>query len=447
MSNTIAAIATPAGRGAIAVVRLSGANALAISQKVLRCRRTLRPRVQTFSQLVDSSGELIDEVLATYFPAPRSYTGEDVVEISCHGGLLVTRSVLECLLDAGATSAMPGEFTQRAFLNGKLDLTQAEAVMDLISAQTSLARRTAMAQLRGGLGREVNRLRDELIDIIAHLEAYIDFPEEDLELATSRQLALRLDALSSQIQALAASADQGRILREGVRTVICGKPNSGKSSLLNRLAGFDRAIVTSHAGTTRDTIEETVNVRGIPLRLIDTAGLREALDPAEREGIARTNRAIADAELVLEVIDGNAPPSGNAPRLQPHPSAVHLRILNKADLGLNPDCLATEEPHVPISCLTGAGLEELKDRILAALFHEDHPHIHPEIAVNARHLHSLRACLDHLREAVSGLQQEGPPELTAVDLRSALCALDSILGKTDVETILGAIFSSFCIGK
>lgn len=446
MSDTIAAIATPAGQGAIAVLRISGPDARTVSARVLRAGK-LKPRVQTFGRLVNSSGETIDEVLATYFPAPRSYTGEDLIEISCHGGLLVTQSVLEAILAAGARPAEPGEFTQRAFLHEKMDLTQAEAVMDLIAAQTSLAQRTALAQLRGRLGREIESFRQDLIGILAHLEAYIDFPEEGIEPETAAQLGARVSLLSGKVQALAATADQGRLLREGVRTVLCGEPNSGKSSLLNRLAGYDRAIVTNQPGTTRDTIEETINLRGIPLRLVDTAGLRDPLDAVEREGIARSAREIANAELVLEIIDGHQPPTPSSPQIEAGATAVHLRILNKLDLGLDPSWLQAAPDAPVISCATGEGLDNLKDRILRALFHEERDHANPEVAVNARHLHALRNGLEHLRTAGTALASDLPPELISVDLRSALLALDEILGKTDVETILSEIFSSFCIGK
>lgn len=446
MTGTIAAIATPPGRGAIAVLRVSGPEALAVCRRILHSR-TLHPRVQTFGQIRDAAGEIVDEVLAAYFPAPRSYTGEDLVEISCHGGPLVTQAVYEALLGAGARPAEPGEFTQRAFLNEKLDLTQAEAVMDLISAQTNLARRTALAQLRGRLGHEIETIRQDLIQVIAHVEAYIDFPDEDIDPETGGQIARRIESLSSRIQTLAATADQGRLLREGIRTVLCGEPNAGKSSLLNRLTGYDRAIVASQPGTTRDTIEESINLRGIPLRLVDTAGLREPLDSVEREGVARSTREIAEAELVLEVIDGHLPPSRDSIPILPAPGAIHLRILNKADLGLHALWSSETGSFSVISCESGAGLDDLQDRMLAAMLGDTQARAHPEVAVNARHLHALRSSHNSLREAVSGLENQSPPELTAADLRSALHSLDEILGKTDIESILGEIFRSFCIGK
>ena len=446
MTGTIAAIATPPGQGAISLLRVSGPDALAVCQRVLRARALL-PRLQTHGFILNASGEIVDEVLATYFPAPKSYTGEDVVEISCHGGLLVTRSVYETLLTAGARPAAPGEFTQRAFLNEKLDLTQAEAVMDLISAQTALAQRSALAQLRGKLGQKIESLRQELIGVIAHIEAHIDFPDEDIAPDTAGQLVSRLGTLITNIQALATTAFEGRILREGVRTVICGEPNSGKSSLLNQLAGYDRAIVASQAGTTRDTIEEAINLRGIPLRLVDTAGLRDSADFVEREGIARSTREISGAELVLEVIDGHIPPPEAASRVQPQAEAIHLRILNKADLGLDPRWQVLQEGFSVISCETGDGLEAFKDRIIAALFRDSRPLNSPEVTVNARHLHALQAAEQRLLHAVSGLERNIATELPAADLRSALHHLDEILGKTDIESILAEIFSSFCIGK
>lgn len=447
MTETIAAIATPPGQGAIAVLRISGPAARSISLKLLPVAR-LRPRVQTLADLRHPAGELIDQVLATYFPAPHSYTGEDVVEISCHGGLLITQTIYEALLEAGARPAGPGEFTQRAFLHQKLDLTQAEAVMDLIAAQTSWARQTALAQLRGRLGQRIEELRQELIAILAHTEAYIDFPDEDIEPATAEQLASRLTALISQMETLASTALQGRMLREGVRTVICGAPNAGKSSLLNQLSGYDRAIVASQAGTTRDTIEETINLRGIPLRLVDTAGLRNPLDPVEREGIARTHQEIASAQLILEIVDGHEAPCGDRPPILPAAGTIHLTVLNKADLGLHDFWQAQLKEALPvISCATGSGLDSLKDRILSELLHGQPVQNEPGIAINARHHQALRLAMTRLEEARTGLLAALSPELTAVDLHSALQALDEILGKTDIDSILSEIFASFCIGK
>jgi tRNA modification GTPase len=288
--DTIAAISTPIGEGALAVIRLSGGGALSILTRIFAGSMSPEkfvPRRVEFGRIHDAAGK-VDDVLVTFFRGPKSYTGEDVVEISCHGGILVTRRVLDLLLAAGARMADPGEFTQRAFLNGKMDLTQAEAVMDLIRAQTELALRAANEQLAGHLGNELTDIRELLLTSLAHVEAYIDFPDEQIDPDTGKALLDRILALENRLDRLLATADQGRVLRHGLRTVIYGAPNVGKSSLLNLLLGYDRAIVSEVPGTTRDTIEEVINVRGIPVRLIDTAGARESSDLLESEGIRRT---------------------------------------------------------------------------------------------------------------------------------------------------------------
>lgn len=295
MTDTIAAIATPFGEGAIALLRLSGPQALQMARAIFRGANEFTPRLAHFGAIHDGARKL-DEVLLTVFPTPASYTGEDVVEIACHGGVLISRRILELLLENGARSAQPGEFTQRAYLNGKMDLTQAEAVMDLIGAQTDLALRAATEQLEGRLGAHFRELRDGLIEVLAHVEAYIDFPDEDIDPATGEALLAKIDSVRANASALLATARPGKILREGVRTVIFGAPNVGKSSLLNLLLGYERAIVSARPGTTRDVIEETIDVRGIPLRLVDTAGVRESDDEIEREGIARTRRQIERAD-------------------------------------------------------------------------------------------------------------------------------------------------------
>src|SRR6266404_3219174 len=331
--ETIAAISTPAGEGAIALVRISGPDAIAIADKLFRGRE--RPsqfvsHVQHLGEVVSESGDLIDQVMMSIHRAPASYTGEDLVEISCHGGTLVTAKVLEACLHAGARGARPGEFTERAFLNGKMDLTQAEAVIDLIRARTDLALRSATEQLEGKLGEKIANTRRALVDLLAHIEASIDFSEEGIAPDEGDSLRARLDSVREQIAALLATADHGRILRDGVRIVIYGATNAGKSSLLNRLLGYERVIVSDAHGTTRDTIEETVNLRGVPVRLLDTAGLRTSRSDIEREGIARTERWLQKADLRLHVVDRNAPPP-------PHfesaaPNGNEILVLNKSDL-------------------------------------------------------------------------------------------------------------------
>jgi tRNA modification GTPase len=450
VTDTIAAVSTAVGEAAISIIRLSGPQAFAIGSRVLHCRRALAdlpPRVVHLAEARDAEGLTLDQGVAILFQSPASYTGEPTLEFQGHGGILVTQRVLEAFLKAGARPAEPGEFTQRAFLNGKMDLTQAEAVMDLIHAQSTLAVRAANEQLSGVIGREAEALREPLIGILAHIEAYIDFPEEDISPDTGTALQNRLHELLTRTRSLLDTAEQGRILRHGARTVIVGQPNVGKSSLLNCLLGFERAIVSPTAGTTRDTIEEIIQVHGIPLRLVDTAGLREGGDAIERIGIQRTQSELERADLILEVIDASQP-AASASRV-PIPAATqhrHLLILNKADLALHPDC-QPDRHAIAVSCQNRTGLSELRDAIRAIVLQggnlaSDHP-----IAINTRHKSCFERVETHLVAAQSALQANAAPEFIALDLREALQALGDVIGHTDVEQILDVIFSSFCIGK
>jgi tRNA modification GTPase len=453
MLDTIAAISTPFGEGAIAVLRLSGAEAVAIADEVFRGK--VKPsmaaaRVQHFGAIHDGAAKL-DDGLLTVFRDPHSYTGEDIVEIACHGGVLVARRILELLLRSGARSAQPGEFTQRAFLNGKMDLTQAEAVMDLISAQTDLALRAASEQLEGRLGERIRALREALLGTLAHIEAYIDFPDEDIDPDTGAALQVRLDAARADIAALLATAERGRILREGVRVVIYGAPNVGKSSLLNLLLGTERAIVSTHPGTTRDIIEEVINLRGLPLRLVDTAGVRESDDEVERAGMERTRRAVGRADLILHVVDASAaggraggppPAASNEPQGAALPTIL---VLNKTDLGEHPDW--READGVRISCLTAAGLDALAEAIVAHITSGTGTTRDWSLAINARHAACLENALRYLDAARKALSDGLSPEFIAEELRAALGAVGDIVGRADTEDLLGKIFSTFCIGK
>src|SRR5213082_243410 len=310
VSDTIAAISTPPGEGAIALVRISGAHAIQIGDKIFRGKEQpsqFASHVQHLGEIFSAENQLIDQVVLSVHRAPASYTGEDLVEISCHRGMLVCAKVLEACLRAGARASRPGEFTERAFLNGKMDLTQAEAVIDLIRARTDLALRSATEQLEGRLGDKIRKIGDELVSMIAHINASIDFPEEGIAPDEGETFLARLDLVCDEITGLIATADQGRILREGVRVVIYGATNAGKSSLLNRLLGYDRVIVSDAHGTTRDTIEEMINLRGVPIRLLDTAGLRTSASALEQQGIARTEKSLETADLRLHIADRNAP--------------------------------------------------------------------------------------------------------------------------------------------
>jgi tRNA modification GTPase len=442
MDETIVAIASPVGTGAVSLIRLSGSRAHEFATVAMGRGRLPGEREAGLRKIRDRDGLVIDEGVMLNFQGPRSYTGEDVVEFTGHGGVMVTRKVLERLIEAGARAALPGEFTQRAFMNGRMDLTQAEAVMDLISAQTSLALRSATEQLEGRLGEVTREIRAELLGSTAHLEAYIDFPEEDIDPAVGESMCQALLKQQERIDDLLATADQGRILREGVRTVIYGKPNVGKSSLLNRLLGYQRAIVSAREGTTRDTIEEVVNLRGIPLRLIDTAGVRESEDEIEREGIEMTHGQVARADLVLEVFDLSGPLVESS--LDVPEGAKHLRILNKVDEA-GPAWEGAE--GLRISCETGQGFSDLEEALATLLSLDEASWGVHSVAVNARHQACLMRWRTALASAIASLMAGEEPEFTALSLREALGAVGEIAGVVDTEEILGEIFGRFCIGK
>ncbi len=439
--ETIAAISTPAGEGAIALVRISGAEALAIADRVFRGK--VRPsefqsHVQHLGEVVDGE-RMIDQVVASVHRAPHSYTGEDVVEISCHGGVLVTARVLEVCLQAGARAARPGEFTERAFLNGKMDLTQAEAVIDMIRARTDLALRAAAEQLEGRLGASIKKIRDELIALLAQIEASIDFPDEDVAPEDAARLRARLDRVRQSLGELLATAERGRIMREGVRVVIYGPTNAGKSSLLNRLLGYERAIVSELPGTTRDTIEEVINLRGIPLRLLDTAGLRETDDRLERAGMERTERSLGLADLLIHLADASGPKPTDFV-MREH----ELVLLNKSDLPEHADW--KELDALRISCLREDGLDGLDDEILRRIGAQ---HLQPEnaLAINARHHDCLRRALESCERAEMTFAGHLSLEYVALDLRAALTAVTEVIAAESDDAILDSVFAQFCIGK
>lgn len=449
VADTIAAISTSVGEAAISVVRLSGPESHAILGRAFLTRQPvseLSPRTTYLGRVVDAEKRVIDHALGILYRAPASYTGEDMVELHCHGGVLVTQKVLGVLLSHGARQADAGEFTQRAFLNGKMDLTQAEAVMDLIHAQSTLAMRAANEQLEGHIGKQADEMRTGLIGILAHVEAYIDFPDEDISPETGAALLARLDGLLNQTRKLLATSEHGRLLRQGARTVICGEPNVGKSSLLNLLAGFERAIVSPRAGTTRDTIEEFIQVHGIPLRLVDTAGLRESDDDIEQSGIERTTREMERADLILEVVDASQP-ADSSNRVVMTGQALQRRILvlNKSDCGQHPSW--KRSGGYSISCQSGEGLEELRLAVRDLIARDglllgDHP-----IAINARHQSCFEKVSDCLNAARTSLMSGVAPEFTALDLREAVQALGEVVGQIDGEEVLDQIFRQFCIGK
>jgi tRNA modification GTPase len=453
--DTIAAIATPLGEGGLAVVRISGPRAFAVADGVFvplgkSARKPSEAPSHTlhYGRII-AGRRTVDEVMIGVMRAPRTLTREDVVEIGCHGGLLASKSVLDAVLAQGARLAEPGEFTKRAFLNGRIDLTQAEAVADLIQARSDLALAAANEHLAGGLSRRTNQLRDGLLRTLAHVEAHIDFPEEDIAPDTRQQLVARLEEGIQFMDDLLRTANEGRILRRGIRAAIVGRPNAGKSSLLNQLLGQDRAIVSPQPGTTRDTIEETANVRGIPVVFVDTAGLREASGEIEAEGIRRGREMLARAELVLHVLDASAAVSGEDEKyLREFAGKTRILVCNKADL---PRRLVLPEGGetmaVTVSCMTGAGIEDLKDAIKKLVWTGAITADAAPVMINSRHQDALSRAREATLRSAAALKAEETLELVAMDLRIATNAVGEIVGKTTTEDLLDAIFSQFCIGK
>lgn len=456
--DTIAAVSTPPGTGGIGVIRLSGPAALAIAQRLFvqptgrRFRRFASHRVY-HGFVLETSGERIDEALLWVMLRPRSYTREDVAEISCHGGTVTTQRVLASALAHGARLAEPGEFTKRAFLNGRLDLVQAEAVIDLINARTVASQRAAFNQLAGALSSQLHELREQLLQVSVYLEAGIDFPEEDLELVSAGALLERLQDAAARLRRLLATAERGRLLHEGLAMAIVGRPNVGKSSLLNALLGRDRAIVSPIPGTTRDTIEATLSLDGLLLRLVDTAGIRATEEALELEGVRRAQEAMQQAELLLVVLDGSVPLSADdvtllaATRVQPR-----LLVRNKCDL---PACwdarhLATvgaADPPVDVSAVQGGGLADLERAILQHALGAA-PLIQDEVVLTrARHRQCLEGALENVHAASEGLRQGMPVEFVAFDVTEALQHLGAVLGEQRSDEVLERIFSRFCIGK
>jgi len=455
LSDTIAAISTPIGEGGLAVVRLSGPNSPAIAQRCFRPigKSSLAPLDAPSHTLhyghVHRGDKIIDEVMLAVLRAPRTFTREDMVEISCHGGVLPAKLVLDTLLEAGARLATPGEFTRRAFFNGRIYLTQAEAIADLIHSRTELALEAANEQLAGKLSKRIEKLRDEMVQTLAHIEAHIDFPDEDIAPDTREALIARLRHGISFMDELLQTAGEGQILRRGIRVAIIGRPNAGKSSLLNQLLGHERAIVSPIPGTTRDTIEETANIRGIPVVFVDTAGLREAHDQIEAEGIRRSHESLARAELVLHVLDASEPmASEDQARFDQLAGKKRIIVVNKIDLPCRLHFTAPPSTAVvELSCQTGVGLETLKERIKDAVWAGGVGSEMLQVMINSRHQEALQRARRHTSDAVDALARNETLELPAMDLRIATNAVGEIVGKTTTEDILDSIFSQFCIGK
>lgn len=471
LEDTICAIATPVGEGGIGIVRLSGPQALLVASRVIRLRSGLplssvpshtlhladlvipasgkRKNLKLGHEAVPVSG-LLDEALVVYMKRPRSFTAEDVVEIQSHGGALVLGMVCKVCLESGARMAEPGEFTKRAFLNGRLDLTQAEAVLDTIRATSSVGLNIAQRQLRGDLAREVEQARSSLLTVLAHVEAGIDFVDEDIAFLQRDELVRIVREAFGVVQKLEATAQEGRILREGARVVILGRPNVGKSSLLNRLLREERAIVTAIPGTTRDVIEECIDLDGVMIRLIDTAGVRQTEDIVEQEGIKRTRAAQDEADLLLLVLDVSVPlTSDDRDLLRAVRDRRHVVLLNKADLAgtVETDAALAGHPAYAISAKTGLGIETVKLALRAQLVSGGFEAAESITVTNVRHRDALRRAGESLAQALESVQSGMAGELVSIDVRAAADALGEITGAITTDEILGRIFSEFCIGK
>jgi tRNA modification GTPase len=471
LEDTICAIATPAGEGGIGVIRLSGPQALVVASQVVRLRSgrplsSISSHTLHLADLVITASNrqndirpgygrppasgLLDEALVVYMKAPRSFTAEDVVEIQSHGGMLVLGIVCKVCIESGARMAEPGEFTKRAFLNGRLDLSQAEAVLDTIKARSYAGLSVAQRQLRGDLAREVEQARTSLLTVLAHVEAGIDFVGEDISFLQRDELLRIMREAYALVQKLEETAQEGRILREGAHVVILGRPNVGKSSLLNRLLRQERAIVTAIPGTTRDVIEESIDLDGVTIRLVDTAGVRDTVDIVEQEGIKRTRAAQDEADLLLVVVDGSVPLASDDRELL---SAVrdrkHLVLVNKADLAdeVGSDAALAGHSSYKISAKTGWGVEMVKSALRAQLVSGSFEAAESVTVTNVRHRDALRRAGESLGQALESVQCGMAGELISIDVRAAADALGEITGAITTDEILGRIFSEFCIGK
>ncbi len=444
--DTIAAIATPPGRGGVGIVRLSGRRSLEIAESITGLQPP--PRSTCFTPFRDLDGEILDEGLLLYFQAPHSFTGEDVVELQGHGGPVVMDLLLKRCLELGARHALPGEFSQRAFMNDKIDLLQAEAIADLIDAESAAAARLASRTLQGVFSREIEQLVEQLIQLRLYVEAAIDFPEEEIDFIGELKVSTDLQAIFERTEQVLKNAHTGRLLRDGITLVIAGRPNAGKSSLLNALAGYESAIVTEIPGTTRDVLRERITLDGLPLHIIDTAGLRESSDPVEAEGIRRARAEIEQADRILWVFDDQADPSHLTLDRSELPAHVPITLVrNKIDLsGKAPGLMESDEGlEVAVAIREGVGLDLLVDHLKACVGYPSSGE--GEFIARRRHLDALERALSSLRRGSAMLEEQRAGELLAEDLRQAQQALSEITGEFTADDLLGRIFSSFCIGK
>lgn len=460
LDDTIAAIATPPGESGIAVIRISGPDSLEIIRKVFLSARFEVIEEFTSHKLVygcvyDAKRQLVlDNSVCVYMKAPKSYTGEDTVEIYCHGGYVVPKSILDLVVSSGARPAGPGEFTKRAFLNGKMDLAQAESVANIIHAQTESGLRYAGSQLKGVLSRKINLFKETLLDILAETEAYVDFPEEGIDESDKDRIITTVRDMIENINELITTYSTGKIYKNGINTIILGKPNVGKSSLLNRLLDHDRAIVSSVAGTTRDFIEEVIDIKGIPLKIVDTAGIRLTDDEVERIGVTLAGSKAREAEFLLIVLDASQELDENDIEVIKNASDKNgVFVLNKSDLNVQTDAMVLGEylcgrPCVHISALSGEGISELKNKVYECIVKNENLNESSELVLtDLRHRQALEKCIKHLRAFLELVEIDESPEFLAMDLRVAMDSLGEITGEVTTEDILGRIFSKFCIGK
>lgn len=456
--DTIAAISTPPGEGAISIVRMSGDQAIAIANQLFKANKQLKDVAShtiNYGHLVDpKDNQLVDEVMVSVLRAPKTFTREDVVEINCHGGIVVVNQILQLLLRQGARLAEPGEFTKRAFLNGRVDLSQAEAVMDLIRAKTDKAMNVALNQLDGNLSKLIRELRQEILETLAQVEVNIDYPEyDDVEELTTRLLLEKAQQVQGQIDALLATAQQGKILREGLHTAIIGRPNVGKSSLLNHLLREEKAIVTDIAGTTRDVIEEYVNVRGVPLKLVDTAGIRETEDIVERIGVERSRKALSEADLILLVLNQSEPLTAEDRQLiEVTQGTKRIVLLNKTDLPAQLDqeelrALLGSDAMFAVSVLKNDGLDQLEQVIAELFFGGKTAEKDASYLSNTRHIALLENASQALSEVMTGIEAGMPVDLVQMDMTRCWDYLGEVVGDSIQDELITQLFSQFCLGK
>lgn len=455
INDTIAAISTPIGEAGIGIVRMSGKDALSVTERIFVSKDGKNPlNFKTYTThygWVAEESEIIDEVILTVMRAPKSYTKEDIVEINCHSGIVALRRILDLVLENGARLAEPGEFTKRAFLNGRIDLAQAEAVLDIIRAKTDSALKIGAQQLKGALSNQINRVRRILLDMLSVLEANIDFPEEEISALDSEDIAGKLEHINKELKAILDNSKSARIFREGIQVVICGKPNVGKSSLLNALLRQERSIVTPLAGTTRDTIEEVIDIRGIPIRIVDTAGIIEPRDLIEKKAVQRSRRQISLADLVILLFDGSrrlSKDDGLLARKLKKKSVI--AVINKMDLKQKiekDEILKRFKYVIDISAKKFKNINLLEDAVANLVYNGKLNCPEPILVSNLRHIEAIKEAQKLVAEAVNSLDNKLSPEFVAQEIKDALAYLDDILGKRFAEDLLDKIFAEFCIGK